>query len=204
MALCFVPFFSTFAQQRIALSELNINLCNGDLVFCVSSHENAITESTVQDGNYPVFHVAIVVKNVASQIMLLHASSSKGVTLTSLEDFTTLYKKLLVGRLKDCSGIEKSLSNALSFINRPYDDLFMLDTNEIYCSELVQHSYVNDNGEKLFPLINMSFHGPDGKILDFWKKHYSSRGMDVPEGALGTNPAQIAQSNQLTLIFKTF
>ena len=45
---------------------------------------------------------------------------------------------------------------------------------------------------RLFPLINMSFHDSNGHILDYWREHYAKHGMAVPEGALGTNPAQIA------------
>ena len=79
-------------------------------------------------------------------------------------------------------------------------DYYMIDTQEIYCSELVQLSYVNGSGQRLFPLINMSFHDQQGHILDYWREHYAKRGMAVPEGALGTNPAQIARDPAVEIL----
>ena len=107
---------------------------------------------------------------------------------------------MLVGRLKDRSGVEQSVSNAMEHLGKPYDNLYMIDTQEIYCSELVQLSYVNGKGQRLFPLINMSFHDANGHILDYWREHYAKHGMAVPEGALGTNPAQIASDPAVEII----
>ena len=107
---------------------------------------------------------------------------------------------MLIGRLHDRSGVDQSVSNAMEHLGKPYDDLYMIDTQEIYCSELVQLSYVNGKGQRLFPLINMSFHNAQGRILDYWREHYAKRGMAVPEGALGTNPAQIANDPAVEII----
>ena len=102
-----------------------------------------------------------------------------------------------------CSGFtqgEVVVRRALEHLGKPYDDLYMIDTQEIYCSELVQQSYVNGKGQRLFPLINMSFHDSNGNILDYWREHYAKHGMAVPEGALGTNPAQIASDPAVEIL----
>lgn len=198
-------FFSTTvtAQESIEAGQLPALLKNGDLLFCVAQHDNAITLSTVRNSGYAVYHVGIAWVRDDGDIQVIDASDN-GVCAAPLGSFAKRYARLLVGRLNDRSGVELTVNNALSFLGRPYDDIFMLDTNEIYCSELVQLSYVNGKGERLFPLINMSFHDAQGKLLEQWVKHYTRRGMAVPEGALGTNPAQIAGSSQLKIIYKTF
>ena len=175
----------------------------GDLLFAYSTTAGrAISDATVHDTTAPpIYHVAIATW-VNGKLYALEAID-EGVTLTPYDTFKqrTMSKGgMLIGRLRDRSGIDQSVSNALEHLGKPYDDLYMIDTQEIYCSELVQLSYVNGKEQRLFPLINMSFHDAQGHILDYWRKHYAKHGMAVPEGALGTNPAQIARDPALEII----
>lgn len=175
----------------------------GDLLFAYSTTAGrAISDATVHDTTAPpIYHVAIATW-VNGKLYALEAID-EGVVLTPYDKFRerTLSKGgMLIGRLHDRSGVDQSVSNALEHLGKPYDDLYMIDTQEIYCSELVQLSYVNGSGQRLFPLINMSFHDQHGHILDYWRKHYAKRGMAVPEGALGTNPAQIARDPAVEIL----
>ncbi len=186
--------FSSVAQDEIL---------EGDLLFAYSTTTGkAISDATVHDTTaLPIYHVAIATW-VDSKLYALEAID-EGVLLTPFEDFKqrTISKGgVLIGRLKDRSGVEQSVSNAMEHLGKPYDDLYMIDTQEIYCSELVQLSYVNGKGQRIFPLINMSFHDNKGHILDYWREHYAKHGMTVPEGALGTNPAQIAQDPAVEIL----
>ena len=185
---------SVDAQQQVL---------EGDLLFAYSSTSGkAISDATVHDSTaLPIYHVAIATW-VDGKPYALEAID-EGVVLTPYDKFCerTMSKGgLLVGRLKDRSGVDQSVSNAMEHLGKPYDDLYMIDTQEIYCSELVQLSYVNGKGQRLFPLINMSFHDAQGRILDYWREHYAKHGMAVPEGALGTNPAQIASDPAVEII----
>ena len=180
------------------------DILEGDLLFAYSNTTGrAISEATVHDTTaLPIYHVAIATWS-GGKLYALEAID-EGVTLTPYDKFSerTMSKGgMLIGRLRDRSGINQSVSNAMEHIGKPYDYLYMIDTQEIYCSELVQLSYVNGKGQRLFPLINMSFHGNDGHILDFWREHYSKYNMAVPEGALGTNPAQIAGNPSLQILY---
>lgn len=175
----------------------------GDLLFAYSTTAGrAISDATVHDTTTPpIYHVAIATW-VNGKLYALEAID-EGVTLTPYDTFKqrTMSKGgMLIGRLRDRSGIDQSVSNALEHLGKPYDDLYMIDTQEIYCSELVQLSYVNGSGQRLFPLINMSFHDQQGHILDYWREHYAKRDMAVPEGALGTNPAQIARDPSVEIL----
>ena len=185
---------SVDAQQQVL---------EGDLLFAYSSTSGkAISDATVHDSTaLPIYHVAIAMW-VNGNLYALEAID-EGVVLTPFNKFSerTMSKGgMLVGRLRDRSGIDQSVSNALEHLGKPYDNLFKNDAQEIYCSELVQLSYVNSKGEPLFPLINMSFHDSDGNILEFWRKHYASHGMEVPEGAPGPNPAQIASNPAVEIL----
>lgn len=177
-------------------------IMEGDLLFAYSKTAGkAISDATVHDATaLPIYHVAIATW-VKGTLYVLEAID-EGVTLTPYDKFCerSLSKGgMVIGRLRDRSGIDQSVSNALEHLGKPYDDLYMIDTQEIYCSELVQLSYVNGKGQRLFPLINMSFHDSNGRILDYWREHYSKHNMAVPEGALGTNPAQIAHDQAVEL-----
>lgn len=179
------------------------SILEGDLLFAYSATTGrAISQATVHDTTaLPIYHVAIATW-VGEKLYALEAID-EGVVLTPYEKFVERTRSkggMLVGRLRDRSGASQSVSNAMEHIGKPYDYLYMIDTQEIYCSELVQLSYVNGRGQRLFPLINMSFHGNDGRILDYWREHYAKHNMAVPEGALGTNPAQIAHDPAVEIL----
>ena len=179
------------------------SILEGDLLFAYSATTGrAISQATVHDTTaLPIYHVAIATW-VGEKLYALEAID-EGVVLTPYEKFVERTRSkggMLVGRLRDRSGASQSVSNAMEHIGKPYDYLYMIDTQEIYCSELVQLSYVNGRGQRLFPLINMSFHGSDGRILDDWREHYAKHNMAVPEGALGTNPAQIAHDPAVEIL----
>ena len=191
----------------IVLCSLNAGaqeeVLEGDLLFAYSTTTGrAISEATVHDATaLPIYHVAIATW-VNGNLYALEAID-EGVVLTPYDKFierTVSKGGMLMGRLHDRSGIDQSVSNAMEHLGKPYDYLYMIDTQDIYCSELVQLSYVNDKGQRIFPLINMSFHDSNGRILDYWREHYSKYGMAVPEGALGTNPAQIANDPAVEIL----
>ena len=197
--LIFLTLVSTTAIAQQVASEPQ----EGDLLFAYSSTTGrAISNATVHDTTaLPIYHVAIATW-VSDKLYALEAID-EGVVLTPYDKFLerTMSKGgMLIGRLHDRSGIDQSVSNALEHLGKPYDDIYMIDTQEIYCSELVQLSYVNGKGQRLFPLIHMSFHDTNGHILDYWREHYAKRGMAVPEGALGTNPAQLAHDPAITIL----
>lgn len=187
------------------IARAQTQVLEGDLLFAYSNTAGeAISEATVHDATaLPIYHVAIATW-VNGKLYALEAID-EGVVLTPYDRFTerTMSKGgMLIGRLHDRSGVDQSVSNAMEHLDKPYDNLYMIDTQEIYCSELVQMSYVNGRGQRLFPLINMSFHDANGHILDYWREHYSKYNMAVPEGALGTNPAQIANDPAVEIIDK--
>ena len=117
--------------MKVALA---LDVLEGDLLFATSSTAGeAITAATVHDSTTPpVYHVAIATW-VNNKLYALEAID-EGVVLTPYDKFEqrTLSKGgLLVGRLKDRSGIDQSVSNAMEHLGKPYDNLYMIDTQEI-------------------------------------------------------------------------
>ena len=169
----------------------------GDLLFHVSAESNAITSVTAG----MIDHVAIVL-NCDSVIEAV----GRGVVTTPIDSLRKQEGHYLLARIK-CSSKEKpdiaaSLVNARGYLGRAYDRLYLPDNEEIYCSELVQLSFVSQQGKRLFAPVPMSFHDSNGEITSYWKAFYEKHQMDVPEGEPGTNPNEMIQREIIRIIGK--
>ncbi len=174
-------------------------LCEGDLLFCVSSDGNAITDVTAGVDGRRIDHVAIVhrEKGAAYALEAVH----RGVVLTPIDSFLLQRDSLvLVGRLKDTVGVAASVQRALAFLGRPYDFFFMPDDSAMYCSELVQKCYRDAAGRLVFDPIPMSFHDKTGTVTPYWREYYARHGMEVPEGWPGSNPGQLSRSGKVCIL----
>ena len=164
-------------------------LKSGDLLFHLTKKSNAITDVTPG----MIDHVAIYLGGDS-----VIEAVGRGVVITPLDSLCMQEGRYLVGRVsKLCR--KASLRNALTFLGRHYDWLYLPDNADIYCSELVQLSYVDKKGKPLFATIPMSFHDQTGRITDYWTQFYSRRGLQVPEGKPGTNPGEMSQRGIVTI-----
>lgn len=174
----------------------------GDLLFVLAAGNDPIVAATVRDGRLNANHVGIAHRDDDGRLAVVEARPARGVVITPVDSFMARARdRVVVKRLVDTCGVAAMVSRAMTYVGRPYDDLFMLDEQEVYCSELVWLSYVRPDGRRVFDLVPMSFHDVEGNILDFWTKYYASRGIRVPAGAPGTNPSQLSTSTQLTTVF---
>ena len=154
----------SFQDEDISLQ----NLHEGDMMFVVKERSNPITDATQGINGLKIDHVAIFHHTDSADYAL--EAYGKAVSLTPLTKFLDRAKGkegkplIAVGRvIVDCD-MATSMSRALSYLGRPYDHFYMPDDKEIYCSELVQKSFVDHHGLPVFPTIPMSFHDKDGKI----------------------------------------
>lgn len=191
------------------------NLRNGDLLFNVSDTTNAsnfaksIVSSTSGIDKLKVSHVAIVCKE-DSGIFVLEATSKHGVWMCSLEDYLSEADKdengvpmVFVGRVKKGLDVKATIRNAKSYIGKQYDYIFSPTDDEMYCSELVQKSYVDKKGNPIFEPIPMSFHDDRGRILPYWIHYFLKRDLDVPEGEPGSNPGALSRDKKIK-VFKLY
>ena len=164
-------------------------LHTGDLLFHVVSQGNAITDVTPG----MIDHVAIVM----SPDSVIEAVG-KGVKTTPIDSLRQQDGYYLMARVKGADS-KQSLRNALQYLGRPYDRLYLPENDAIYCSELVQFSFVDKHGKRLFAPIPMSFHDASGHITDYWIQFYAKHNMEVPEGELGTNPGELSQRREIRI-----
>jgi len=189
---------------------LHENLQHGDLLFNIHSSStdfgDAIVAATKGNSNVSISHVAIAMAESGS-ISVLEATGQHGVRVCPIDTFINNADHtpdgqplILVARLKDRSTIDASVKRAMKYIGRPYDWVFSDTDDALYCSELVHLSFLDSDGNHIFPQQPMSFHDSTGAILPYWIDYYKQRGLEVPEGAPGTNPSDISKSDKINII----
>lgn len=185
---------------------------DGDLLFVVAQTENGITSVTQGIDGLAIDHVAIAFHDSTdNRTLKVVEAIGKGVCVSPIDSFMSRatpagakHPLVVVGRVACCDNAAVWICNALKYVGRPYDHLFMHDDQEIYCSELVTLSYINKNGKPIFAPIRMSFHDKSGQVTQFWRDYYARRGLRVPEGAQGSNPGQLSRDKNVTVIYRYF
>lgn len=202
------------SDERVSVSVLR----GGDLLFVVNGQGNNITDVTDGVDGLGIDHIAVF-----SDGNVIEAIPEYGVVENPLDSFLVRLsdrESVLVGRIEGLD-VEESVTNARKFLGKPYDDIFMPSDSAIYCSELVQKSFVFKDGLKerdqnvkevdskatgsgtkhfVFGTIPMSFHDSTGNVTEFWAKFYSARGLAVPEGEPGTNPGQLSRDPNVKIL----
>ena len=202
------------SDERVSVSDLR----GGDLLFVVNGQGNNITDVTDGVDGLGIDHIAVF-----SDGNVIEAIPEYGVVENPLDSFLVRLsdrESVLVGRIEGLD-VEESVTNARKFLGKPYDDIFMPSDSAIYCSELVQKSFVfkdvlkerdqnvkevdskaTGSGTKhfVFGTIPMSFHDSTGKVTEFWTKFYEVRGLTVPEGEPGTNPGQLSRDPNVKIL----
>lgn len=202
------------SDERVSVSDLR----GGDLLFVVNGQGNNITDVTDGVDGLGIDHIAVF-----SDGNVIEAIPEYGVVENPLDSFLVRLsdrESVLVGRIERLD-VEESVTNARKFLGKPYDDIFMPSDSAIYCSELVQKSFVFKDGLKerdqnvkevdskatgsgtkhfVFGTIPMSFHDSTGNVTEFWTKFYSARGLAVPEGEPGTNPGQLSRDPNVKIL----
>ena len=172
-----------------------------DLLFVSPSEPNAITSVTEGILNQPIDHVAIYYET-DSVARVIEAVPDGGVRMINLSEFLEQNKAchIWIGRVVSPFNASATLRRALSLVGQPYDHLFLADNDAIYCSELVQMSFVNDSGKLIFDPIPMSFHDSSGNITTYWRDFYRSHNLPVPEGQPGSNPGDLSRRPNVVIV----
>ena len=191
-------------------------LHNGDLIFVglpmgydaeTGSVDEAIASATGEEGALNLIHVAIA-EVEADSVWIIDATIAHGVDRhpldTFLRDFTLKdgsYPTFIVKRVNGVDA-DAAVERAKTFCGRGYDVRFLPDNEELYCSELVQRSYLDANGEAIFESEPMNFKAPDGTMPPYWEWLFAQLGMAVPQGFPGTNPQKMAAAACLETRFE--
>ncbi|WP_225540117.1 YiiX/YebB-like N1pC/P60 family cysteine hydrolase [Empedobacter stercoris] len=182
------------------------NIQNGDLIFVGALTEElsgAISRATKISDQTNFDHVGLIEKTTDS-IFVLHAAPMGGSQREEIHHFynaqTEKNNQIVIYRLKKevQSTIPNAIVKAKAMLGKPYNWLYILNDDELYCSDFVERAFRDD---QVFELIPMNFKNKEtGIIDDFWVNFYRKKGKDVPQDEPGTNPNQLATSEKLIRI----
>jgi len=149
-------------------------------------------------------HIGLIVL-VNDTLKVLEAIPPK-VMLTNLDDFLNRSfdkdgnPKVIVGRLKDkyLHSVEEAVSYSKSKLNIEYDEVFLMNNNSYYCSELIYEAFLNDS---IFELQPMTFlHPISNDTLQTWKDYYKEIEVEIPQNKMGINPGIMSLSNKIKMV----
>lgn len=179
-------------------------LHTGDLLFQVGKNSQmaqAITASTGNSATFDYTHVGIVIAAEGADSVL--EATNGGVKMTALKDFLDRsayfegYPAVVAMRLRDTTGTTAAVARARKLLGTPYDYTFRPANDKYYCSELVWECFRTTDGSHLFQTQPMRFRAEDGSMPQYWIDLFEELGEPIPEGALGTNPNDMARDPQL-------
>jgi len=167
-----------------------------------------------KDGNFS--HIGIVVEigdpycmnpeyEPTEHIRILEALPG-GVITTRVDSFlmrSSDYNnnpKVIVGRLND--EYKHTIPTAVQFsknqIGVDYDEVFILDNDKYYCSELIYEAFLNNS---IFELQPMTFlHPISNDTLQTWKDYYKEIEVEIPQNKMGINPGIMSLSNKIKMV----
>jgi hypothetical protein len=153
-------------------------------------------------------HCAMVVK-INDSIKVVEAIGDK-VQVNTLKDFfarsgdTASIQNITVGRVleKYQPVVTKAAMKVKEYIGQPYDDVFLMDNNSWYCSELLYDAFKEANdAQDFFELNPMTFKDPNTHtFFPAWVDYYKQLKQDIPEGKPGINPGLISRSNRIQIV----
>ena len=168
------------------------SLRSGDLLFVSDSTGmgQAVQEST---GRYS--HVAIVERR-GDSLYVVDATPANGVARRPLGQLLEEGMPVDVYRQKAPFDTVALMARACEQIGKPYDNAFLPDNGALYCSELIYECYRHfaDSDTHLFEAKPMNWRDKEGRLPEYWQKHFAELGMPVPEGVPGTNPNDLSKS----------
>src|SRR5687768_1995668 len=215
MAICRALFllFTLAFFQPAALAQSKFELQNGDLLFqdldCGGLCD-AIESVTTGYKNATFSHVGIVKIGADGKVSVLEAIG-KDVHYTPLNTFLNRQldsenkPKVAVGRFKKEYRhlISKAFTASEKYLGKPYDNVFAIDNDAYYCSELVYYLFKDaNNNEPVFALNPMTYaaNGTD-QIMPVWENYFRELNARVPQQDPGLNPGGISCSNKLKIYF---
>ena len=168
--------------------------------------DSAIVAATGDD-ELNMIHVAIAEVDENDAVWIIDATIKHGVDRhplsVFLEDFTLKdgsYPEFVIKRLGDNSNAEQWVENAKKYLGLPYDVAFQPTESAFYCSELVETSYLSEDGTRLFHNAPMNFKNADGEFPVYWEQLFARIDSSIPQDEPGTNPQAMSKETCLVTV----
>jgi hypothetical protein len=204
--------FILFSLAIFPQENSSFKLQEGDLIFqdldCGPLCD-AIEKVTAGYNGSKFSHIGLVVPDSTGELVILEAISS-GVQLTLVDKFLERSfdkngnPKAVVGRLKINFRIliPGLVKEAKSYLGKPYDNIYVINNDSYYCSELIYLSSKKaNNGYPLFELYPMTFKDPEmSNFYPAWVDYYKNLNEKIPEGEPGINPGGISLSDKIEIV----
>jgi hypothetical protein len=188
----------------------NSGLQTGDLLFqegCSGNMTDAIKGVTSGANGYNFTHVGMVwIHNTDTFVI---EATHPCVAITPIGEYLHPADKAcppisVAARLKEEFRplIPKAIEEALKLVGKKYDDGFVLNNDQYYCSELIYDILLkaNDN-QPVFQLNVMTFKAKNSdEFLPEWVSYYKKLGIPIPEGKWGINPGAMSRSEVLEMM----
>lgn len=168
----------------------------------------AIEEVTVGIDGAKFSHVGMVM--LTDSGVFVFEAISNGVVQTPLKKFMERSAdedgnpKVIVGRLKkDYYGMIPAIKNkALTYLGEEYDEVYSMDNDAYYCSELLYYCFSHASADKNFFEIQAMTFKPGGAEDYFpaWESYYATLFAPIPEGEPGLNPGSISRSDKINIV----
>ena len=165
----------------------------GAILFQILKQKNDFNCSVSQVASTDFNHVGLVV----SPEHVIEATPQHGVVVSRLNDFLSHSDVTCCATVKDLRRIPYAIDYAKNSVGLPYNHHFYSAQSSLYCSELIVNAFGCQYGE-YFALYPMNFkHAVTGQLSSFWKAYYQQLNVDIPDGQLGSHPAQLLVQQHL-------
>ena len=204
MRIIFAFIFLSSCFQQI---EEEFTFKDGDFLFQDLDSSplcEAIENVTPGFNNMNFSHVGIV--SIIDGTPMVYEAYPPSVQLVDLKVFLNRSldiknkPKVIVGRLK--KEYRKSIRSGISFIENKvgtkYDEFFLYENNQFYCSELLYDAFLKDS---IFELQPMNYKYQDSnEFQKQWINHFKKLDSEIPQGKLGINPGTMSISEKIEIV----
>lgn len=211
IAICALVSCNQGTSKRLVQPNV-IEFRDGDILFqdldC-GPFCDAIEKVTSGYHGYNLSHVGMVVNYGKGKTKVIEANG-QGVILTPIDIFLNRQldsignPKVIHARLNPENRrlIPKAIEESKALLGKSYDEVFDINNDSYYCSELIYWAFKNANqGIPIFGLYPMTFVDPETlKTFEIWVDYYEDLGLPIPEGEPGLNPGGMSTSPSLEII----
>ena len=155
-------------------------------------------------------HVGMIVAIDKTQPEVIEAGSA-GVKLTPLYEFLVRsvdefgHPRVMVGRVDDKLKplLPKAITEALQYLDYPYNPTFSPDAKGLYCSQLITRAFFEaNNNVTIFASHPMNFKTENPNVFSpAWVTYFSELKQSIPQGELGNNPGMLSRDTQVHVVY---